>query len=297
MELLNGKEVAAAVKEDIKRQIDEMITKGEKRPCLAAIIVGNDGASLTYVGHKEKACAELGIESILYKYSDDITQDELIDKIKEINNNEKIDGLIIQLPLPNHIEELRVIRAIDPVKDVDGFHLENVGRMMLGFDSYLPATPAGILDLLRYYKIETSGKNCVVLGRSHIVGRPIANLLSTKAYPGDCTVTMCHSRTKNISEFTKNADIIIVAIGVKEFLTADMVKDGVVVIDVGIHRIPSDSTKSGFRLVGDVKFDDVAPKCSYISPVPGGVGVMTIVSLMKNTLQAAKRRIMMKIGN
>ena len=294
MELLSGKEVAAAVKSNIKQQIDEMIANGDKRPCLAAILVGNDGASETYVGHKEKACAELGIESILYRLNDDISQADLVAKIQEINQDDKIDGLIIQLPLPKHIEEIRVIRAIDPVKDVDGFHLENVGRMMLGFDSYLPATPAGIMELLRYYKIETSGKNCVVLGRSNIVGRPMANLLSTKAYPGDCTVTICHSRTPDIAEFTKRADIIIVAIGQKEFLKAEMVKEGAVVVDVGIHRIKSDTTKSGFKLVGDVKFDEVAPKCSYITPVPGGVGVMTIVSLMKNTLQAAKRRIMMK---
>ena len=294
MELLSGKEVAAAVKSNIKQQIDEMIANGDKRPCLAAILVGNDGASETYVGHKEKACAELGIESILYRLNDDISQADLVAKIQEINQDDKIDGLIIQLPLPKHIEEIRVIRAIDPVKDVDGFHLENVGRMMLGFDSYLPATPAGIMELLRYYKIETSGKNCVVLGRSNIVGRPMANLLSTKAYPGDCTVTMCHSRTVDIAEFTKRADIVIVAIGQREFLKAEMIKEGAIVIDVGIHRIKSDTTKSGFKLVGDVKFDEVAPKCSYITPVPGGVGVMTIVSLMKNTLQAAKRRIMMK---
>lgn len=294
MELLNGKEVAATVKNDIKRQVDEMLTQGKKRPCLAAILVGNDGASLTYVGHKEKTCQELGIESIVYRFNEDITQLELVEKIKEINENEKIDGLIVQLPLPKHIDELRVIRAIDPVKDVDGFHLENVGRMMLGFDTYLPATPAGIVELLRFYKIETSGKNCVVLGRSHIVGRPIANLLSAKAYPGDCTVTICHSRTPDITEFTKKADIIIVAIGAPEFLTANMVKEGVVIVDVGMHRIIDNTTKSGFRLVGDVKFDEVAPKCSYITPVPGGVGLMTIVSLMKNTLQAANRRIMMK---
>lgn len=296
MELLSGKVVANSMKENIKQQVDEMVKKGIKRPCLAAILVGNDGASLTYVGHKEKTCAELGIESILYTFDESITQAELVDKIKEINNNDKIDGLIVQLPLPKHIEELRVIRAIDPVKDVDGFHLENVGRMMLGFDSYVPATPAGILELLKYYNIETSGKNCVVLGRSNIVGRPIANLMSTKKYPGDCTVTMCHSRTPDIAEFTRRADIIIVAIGSPEFLKEDMVKEGAVVIDVGVHRLPDASVAKGYRIVGDVKFDEVAPKCSYITPVPGGVGVMTIVSLMKNTLQAAVRRENIRLG-
>lgn len=296
MEILSGKIVAEAIKANIKQQIDEMVREGKKRPCLAAILVGNDGASLTYVGHKEKACAELGIESVLYTLNDDITQAELVAKIHEINDNDTIDGLIVQLPLPKHIDELRVIRAIDPVKDVDGFHLENVGRMMLGFDSYVPATPAGIIELLKYYKIETSGKNCVVLGRSHIVGRPIANLLSAKKYPGDCTVTICHSRTPNIEEFTRRADIIIVAIGSPEFLTADMVKDGVVIVDVGVHRLPDASTTKGYRIVGDVKYSEVAPKCSYISPVPGGVGVMTIVSLMKNTLQAAVRRDNIKRG-
>lgn len=296
MELLSGKVVANAIKEDIKQQVEEMVNKGIKRPCLAAIIVGNDGASLTYVGHKEKTCAELGIESVLYTFNDDISQADLVAKIKEINENDKIDGLIVQLPLPKHIDELRVIRAIDPVKDVDGFHLENVGRMMLGFDSYLPATPAGIIELLKYYKIETSGKNCVVLGRSNIVGRPIANMLSAKKYPGDCTVTICHSRTPNIGEFTRRADIIIVAIGSPEFLTADMVKDGVVIVDVGVHRMPDATVAKGYRIVGDVKFDEVAPRCSYITPVPGGVGVMTIVSLMKNTLQAAIRRENIRLG-
>lgn len=296
MELLSGKVVAAAIKEEIKQQVEEMVNKGVKRPCLAAILVGNDGASLTYVGHKEKACAELGIESLLYTFNDDITQAELVAKIKEINENDKIDGLIVQLPLPKHIDELRVIRAIDPVKDVDGFHLENVGRMMLGFDSYIPATPAGIVELLKFYKIETAGKNCVVLGRSNIVGRPIANMLSAKKYPGDCTVTICHSRTPNIAEFTKRADIIIVAIGSPEFLKADMVKEGVVIVDVGVHRLPDAATAKGYRIVGDVKFDEVAPKCSYITPVPGGVGVMTIVSLMKNTLQAAVRRENIRLG-
>lgn len=296
MELLSGKVVAAAIKEDIKQQVEEMVSRGVKRPCLAAILVGNDGASLTYVGHKEKACAELGIESLLYTFNEEITQAELVAKIKEINENDKIDGLIVQLPLPKHIDELRVIRAIDPVKDVDGFHLENVGRMMLGFDSYVPATPAGIIELLKFYKIETAGKNCVVLGRSNIVGRPIANMLSAKKYPGDCTVTICHSRTPDIADFTRRADIIVVAIGSPEFLKADMVKEGAVIVDVGVHRLPDAAAAKGYRIVGDVKFDEVAPKCSYITPVPGGVGVMTIVSLMKNTLQAAVRRENIRLG-
>lgn len=296
MELLSGKVVATAIKAEIKQQVEEMVNKGVKRPCLAAILVGNDGASLTYVGHKEKACAELGIESLLYTFNDDITQAELVAKIKEINENDKIDGLIVQLPLPKHIDELRVIRAIDPVKDVDGFHLENVGRMMLGFDSYIPATPAGIVELLKFYKIETAGKNCVVLGRSNIVGRPIANMLSAKKYPGDCTVTICHSRTPNIAEFTKRADIIVVAIGSPEFLKEEMVKEGAVIVDVGVHRLPDASVAKGYRIVGDVDFEKVAPKCSYITPVPGGVGVMTIVSLMKNTLQAAVRRENIRLG-
>lgn len=290
MELLDGKVVAASIKLELKQQVEEMIAAGKKRPCLAAILVGNDGASLTYVGNKERSCAEIGFKSVLFKFEDTITQDELIAKIEEINADSDVDGLIVQLPLPKHIDELSVISAIDPSKDVDGFHIESVGRMISGLDTFLPATPAGILDLLNYYKIETSGKNCVVLGRSHIVGRPIANLMSQKRDGGDCTVTICHSRTKNIADFTRNADIIIVAIGQQEFLTADMVKDGAVIVDVGIHRAPDATRAKGYRITGDVKFDEVAPKCSYITPVPGGVGVMTIISLMKNTLLAAERR-------
>ncbi len=291
MELLSGKIVADSAKATMKAEIEALVAAGHKRPCLSAILVGNDGASMTYVGHKEKCCAELGMDSRIYRYEDTITEEELLAAIDGINNDDNVDGLIVQLPLPKHIDESRVIRAISPMKDVDGFHLENVGKMIIGLDSYLPATPAGILEIMRYYNIETSGKNCVVIGRSNIVGRPMANLLSQKGDPGDCTVTMCHSRTKNLAEFTRNADIIIVAIGSQEFLTADMVSEGAVVIDVGIHRIEDATRKSGFRLVGDVKFDEVAPKCSYITPVPGGVGVMTIISLMQNTIKAAKSKV------
>ncbi len=291
MELLSGKVVAESLKENMKKEVDAMVAAGHRAPCLAAILVGNDGASVTYVGHKEKCCAELGFTSKIYRYDDTITEEELMAVISEINNNDEIDGLIVQLPLPKHIDESNVIKHINPAKDVDGFHLESVGKMIVGMDSYLPATPAGILEILSYYNIDTAGKNCVVLGRSNIVGRPMANLLSQKRTPGDCTVTICHSRTKDIASFTKNADILIVAIGQKQFLKADMVKEGAVVIDVGIHRLEDATRKSGFRLVGDVMFDEVAPKCSYITPVPGGVGVMTIISLMQNTLKSANNRI------
>ncbi len=291
MELLSGKVVAESLKVELKSEIAEMVAAGHRAPCLAAILVGNDGASETYVGHKEKCCAELGMTSHIFRYNEAITEEELMAAIGEINKSEDIDGLIVQLPLPKHINEDNVIKHINAAKDVDGFHLENVGKMIIGLDSYLPATPAGVMEMLKHYNIETSGKNCVVLGRSNIVGRPMANLLSQKGYPGDCTVTICHSRTKDIASFTRNADIIIVAIGQQQFLTADMVKEGAVVVDVGIHRIEDSTKKSGFKLVGDVKFDEVAPKCSYITPVPGGVGVMTIISLMQNTLKAAKNRI------
>ncbi len=290
MELLSGKAVAESVKGSIKQEVADMVAKGYRAPSLAAILVGNDGASMTYVGHKEKTCAELGIASHILRFEDTITEQELIEAIQKVNNDDTIDGLIVQLPLPKHIDESTVIRAIAPQKDVDGFHLENVGKMIVGLDTYLPATPAGIIEMLRHYNIETSGKNCVVIGRSNIVGRPMANLLSQKGNPGDCTVTICHSRTKNLEWFTQNADIVVVAIGVPHFLKGDMIKEGAVVIDVGIHRIEDATRKSGFRLIGDVDFDEVAPKSSYITPVPGGVGVMTIISLMQNTLKAAKGR-------
>jgi methylenetetrahydrofolate dehydrogenase (NADP+) / methenyltetrahydrofolate cyclohydrolase len=291
MELLDGKRIADEVKQEIAAEVTEMIAKGQKRPHLAAILVGNDGASETYVGHKEKSCGQVGFKSSVHRFPDTITEAELLKKVDELNNDSDVDGFIIQLPLPKHVADQKVIEAIDPKKDVDGFHPMNVGRMTIGLPSYVSATPDGIMELLRRYKIETSGKHCVVLGRSNIVGRPMANLLSQKGYPGDCTVTLCHSRTKNISEVLRTADILIAALGQPEFVTAEMVKDGAVVIDVGITRIKSEASKTGWKLVGDVKFDEVAPKCSYITPVPGGVGPLTIVSLLKNTLKAAKKEV------
>ena len=289
MILLDGKATAAAIKAQIAAQVEEIVAAGGKRPHLTAILVGEDGASKTYVANKEKACAAAGFTSEVIRMSAETTEERLLAEVARLNADPDVDGFIVQLPLPKHINESRVIEAIDPRKDVDGFHPENVGRMVLGLDSFVSATPYGIVALLDHYGIETKGKHCVVLGRSNIVGRPIANLLSQKAQPGDCTVTICHSRTKDIASFTRNADIIIAALGVPEFLKGDMVKEGVVVVDVGITRIPDDSEK-GYHLVGDVAFDEVAPKASYITPVPGGVGPMTIVSLLKNTLKAASRR-------
>lgn len=288
MKILDGKATADAIKEEIASKVKTIVDNGGKRPHLAAILVGEDGASETYIGHKEKACKQVGFESTLVKFPDNISQEELLIRIEEINNNSAIDGLIIQLPLPKHIDEQKVIEAINPAKDVDGFHPVNVGKMLLGLPSFISATPAGILELIERYNIETKGKHCVIIGRSNIVGRPMANLISQKTNPGDCTVTLCHSRTKNIKEITLMADIIIAAIGVPEFVTGEMVKEGAVVIDVGITRVKSTDTKSGFKLLGDVMFDQVAPKCSYITPVPGGVGPMTITSLLKNTLKAAQ---------
>lgn len=286
MILLDGKQTADQVKLEIAEKVKSIVEQGGKRPHLAAILVGNDGASQTYVGHKEKACAQVGFKSTLLRFDSTITQEFLISEIKKINEDKDIDGLIVQLPLPKHIDEQAIIEAIDPKKDVDGFHPENVGRMVIGLPSFVSATPDGIMELLARYEIDTKGKHCVILGRSNIVGRPMSNLLSQKSSPGDCTVTMCHSRTKDIKSHTLQADIIVAALGVPEFLKGDMVKEGAVVIDVGITRVEAD-TKTGFRLVGDVKFDEVAPKCSYITPVPGGVGPMTIVSLLKNTLKAS----------
>ncbi len=291
MELLDGKRIADEVKQEIAAEVTEMIANGKKRPHLAAILVGNDGASETYVGHKEKSCEQVGFKSSVLRFSETISEAELLGKVDELNKDNDIDGFIIQLPLPKHISDQKVIEAIDPKKDVDGFHPMNVGRMTIGLPSYVSATPDGIMELLRRYKIETSGKHCVVLGRSNIVGRPMANLLSQKGYPGDCTVTLCHSRTNNLTEVLRSADILIAALGQPEFVTSKMVKEGAVVIDVGITRIKSETSKSGWKLVGDVKFDEVAPKCSYITPVPGGVGPLTIVSLLKNTLKAAKKEI------
>lgn len=286
MILLDGKQTADQVKLEIAEKVKSIVEKSGKRPHLAAILVGNDGASQTYVGHKEKACAQVGFKSTLLRFDSTITQEFLISEIKKINEDKDIDGLIVQLPLPKHIDEQAIIEAIDPKKDVDGFHPENVGRMVIGLPAFVSATPDGIMELLARYEIDTKGKHCVILGRSNIVGRPMSNLLSQKSSPGDCTVTMCHSRTKDIKSHTLQADIIVAALGVPEFLKGDMVKEGAVVIDVGITRVEAD-TKTGFRLVGDVKFDEVAPKCSYITPVPGGVGPMTIVSLLKNTLKAS----------
>jgi len=289
--LIDGKAIAAQIKLEIAEEVKQIKAAGGKTPHLAAILVGHDGGSETYIANKVRTCEEIGFNSSLIRYEDDVTEEELLNKVVELNNNPDIDGFIVQLPLPKHISEQRVIEAIDYRKDVDGFHPINVGRMSIGLPCFVSATPAGILELLKRYNIETSGKHCVVLGRSNIVGKPMASLMMQKAYPGDCTVTVCHSRTKNIKEICLQADIIIAALGAPEFVTADMVKDGAVVIDVGTTRVPSDKTKSGFKLTGDVKFDEVAPKCSYITPVPGGVGPMTIISLMKNTLLAGKKTI------
>ncbi len=291
MELIDGKKIAAQVKEEIAAEVKEIKANGGKTPHLAAIIVGHDGASETYVAAKVKACGVVGFESSEFRFEEDITEAQLLAEIEKINDDANIDGLIVQLPLPKHISETKVIETIRPEKDVDGFHPMNVGKMVAGLPTYLPATPAGIVELLKRYDIETSGKSCVVLGRSNIVGTPMSVLMSRKAKHGNCTVTMCHSRTKNTAEITRSADIIIAALGVKEFLTAEMVKEGAVIIDVGIHRVKSDKTKSGWKLLGDVKFDEVAEKASYITPVPGGVGPMTIVSLLQNTLLASKKEI------
>jgi methylenetetrahydrofolate dehydrogenase (NADP+)/methenyltetrahydrofolate cyclohydrolase len=291
MQLIDGKKVSEEIKKEIASEVELIRRNGGKIPHLAAILVGNDGGSETYVAHKVKDCKEVGFVSSLIRFPITIGELELLAKIREINADPEIDGLIVQLPLPGHISEQKVIETTDPKKDVDGFHPLNSGRMMLGLPSYVSATPAGILELLLRYKIETSGKHCVILGRSNIVGRPLANLLSLKANPGDATVTVCHSRTKNIKDICLQADILIAAMGSPGFVTGDMVKEGVVVIDVGTTRVPSTDTKSGFRLKGDVRFDEVAPKCSFITPVPGGVGPMTRIALLKNTLLAAGKKI------
>ncbi len=289
MTLIDGKAVATAIKQDIAKEVEQIIKDGGKRPHLAAILVGHDGGSETYVKNKVLACEQCGFKSTLIRMESDITEDDLLAQVRKLNEDPDVDGFIVQLPLPKHISEQKVIEAIDYRKDVDGFHPINVGRMSIGLPCYISATPNGILQLLKYYNIETSGKKCVVLGRSNIVGKPMAQLMMQKSYPGDCTVTVCHSHTKNIKEECLSADIIIAALGRPHFLTADMVKEGAVVIDVGTTRVPDSTRKSGFRLSGDVDFDNVAPKCSYISPVPGGVGPMTICSLMKNTLSAGKK--------
>lgn len=286
MILLDGRTTSEQIKKEITEKVEEIVRQGRKRPHLAAILVGEDGASQTYVNNKEKTCGQVGFKSTIVRMDETTSEERLLEEIRRFNEDSDVDGLIVQLPLPKHIDEQRVIEAIDPRKDVDGFHPVNVGKMVLGLPSYISATPDGIMELLERYKIETSGKHCVIIGRSNIVGRPLANLLSHKSTPGDCTVTICHSHTKNIKEFTLQADIIVAALGRPGFLKGDMVKDGVVVIDVGITRVPADN-KSGFRLAGDVLFEEVAPKASYITPVPGGVGLMTITSLLKNTLKAS----------
>lgn len=290
-QLLDGKAVSAQMKCEMAEEVAQIQAAGGKVPHLAAILVGHDGGSETYVAAKVKACAEIGFKSTLIRYEADVTEEELLRKVDELNHDDDIDGFIVQLPLPKHISEQKVIEAIDYRKDVDGFHPINVGRMSIGLPCFVSATPAGILELLKRYQIETQGKHCVVLGRSNIVGKPMATLMMQKAYPGNCTVTVCHSRSENLHEMCRMADILIVALGVPEFVKADMVKEGAVVVDVGTTRLPSSKTKSGFKLTGDVKFDEVAPKCSYITPVPGGVGPMTIISLMRNTLLAGKKAI------
>jgi methylenetetrahydrofolate dehydrogenase (NADP+)/methenyltetrahydrofolate cyclohydrolase len=290
MELLDGKLVSEKLKANIKTESAKLIDAGID-PHLVAILVGDDPASQTYVRNKEKACLDAGIVSSVYRQSASITEDELLAMIDFINKDPEVHGLIVQLPLPAHINPDKVIQHIDPAKDVDGFHPVNIGRMMLGLPAYLPATPFGILKLLEHYKVETEGKHCVVLGRSNIVGTPISVLMSRKAYPGNATVTTCHSKTQDLESITRQADILIAAIGQAGFVKADMVKEGAVVIDVGMHRIPSTETQSGFRLTGDVDFPEVSKKASMITPVPGGVGLMTIVSLMHNTILAAKREI------
>jgi methylenetetrahydrofolate dehydrogenase (NADP+)/methenyltetrahydrofolate cyclohydrolase len=291
MHLIDGKQTAANIKQEIAETVIKMIQEGLKRPHLAAILVGHDGGSETYISNKVKDCAAVGFESTLIRFEDNVSEAVLLAKVAELNQDSRIDGFIVQLPLPKHISENKVIEAIAPEKDVDGFHPVNLGRMVLGMPSFVSATPAGIMELISRYSIETAGKHCVIIGRSNIVGRPLSILLSQKAKPGNCTVTVCHSRTPDIAGITRQADILIAAIGSPGFVKADMVKVGVVVIDVGTTRLPSDKTKSGFKLHGDVLFDEVAPKCSYITPVPGGVGPMTIVSLLKNTLLASRKEI------
>ena len=291
MELIDGKFIADTIKKEIAQSVEQMIAEGKKRPHLAAILVGHDGGSETYVAHKVKACEQCGFESTLIRYEDDVTEAELLAAIQRLNEDESVDGFIVQLPLPRHISEQKIIEAIDYRKDVDGFHPINVGRMSIGLPCYLSATPAGIIELLGRYDINTKGANCVVLGRSNIVGKPVASLMMQKHNPGDATVTVCHSATKNLKEICAQADIIIAALGSPGFVKEDMVKPGAVIIDVGTTRVPDATRKSGFRLSGDVDFENVAEKCSYITPVPGGVGPMTIVSLMKNTLLAAQHAI------
>lgn len=288
--MLDGKLVSQAVKDELKQKTEILVRSGGKVPHLAAILVGNNGASETYVASKVKSCEEIGYKSTLIRLSEDITEEGLLNEIDKLNADKDIDGILVQLPLPKHISEQKVIETIDVHKDVDGFHPESVGRMVQGLPSYLPATPYGILLLLKHYKIETKGKHAVIIGRSNIVGRPISILLNRNAYPGNCTVTVCHSHTPNLKEICLQGDIIVAALGRPEFLTSDMVKEGAVIVDVGITRVKDESKKSGFSIKGDVHFASVAPKSSYITPVPGGVGPMTIAALLMNTFHAAKNK-------
>ncbi|MCF8222162.1 MAG: bifunctional 5,10-methylene-tetrahydrofolate dehydrogenase/5,10-methylene-tetrahydrofolate cyclohydrolase [Bacteroidales bacterium] len=285
---IDGKKISSDIKLEIAEEVKNLKEKTGKEPHLAAVLVGHDGASETYVSHKVKACEQVGFKSTLVRMEDSVSEEELLSKVDELNNDDSIDGFIVQLPLPDHISEDKVIEAVDPAKDVDGFHPVNLGKMTIGLPSFIPATPSGIMELIKRYEIETSGKNCVVIGRSNIVGRPVSILLSKKGV--DATVTLVHSRTKNLEETVRRADIIIAAIGIPEFVKESMVSDGAVIIDVGTTRVKSDKTKSGWKLKGDVDFDNVAPKCSFITPVPGGVGPMTIVSLLQNTLQSFRQR-------
>jgi len=289
--IIDGKIVSQKIKDHLAEEVRKIKASGQKIPHLAAVLVGEDGASKTYVAGKVKACEYVGITSTLKKFDADITEDFLLKVVDELNADDDIDGYIVQLPLPEHISPQRIMERIPPEKDVDGFHPVNIGRMTKNLPSYISATPFGVLRLLEHYKIETAGKNCVIIGRSDIVGTPLSILLSRKAYPGNCTVTLCHSRTKDIKAFSKEADIVVAALGNPEFLTADMVKEGAVVIDVGITRVPDASAKKGYVIKGDVKFDEVEPKASYITPVPGGVGVMTIAALLWNTVQASQKKI------
>ena len=290
MTILDGKKVSNDIKDEIAEQVAAMKSNGEKVPHLAAVLVGTDGASMTYVGAKVKACERIGFDSTLIDLPEETTEEELLNHIDNLNNDDDIDGFIVQLPLPKHIDEQKVLMAVDPDKDVDGFHPTNVGRMTLDLPSFLPATPFGILELLERYNVETSGKHVVVMGRSHIVGRPMSILMSQKRKAGNATVTVVHSRTQNLAKFTREADIVVAAIGISEFLAGDMVKDGVVIIDVGITRVPDETKKRGYRLAGDVDFESVSKKASFITPVPGGVGPMTIAMLLKNTLLAREMR-------
>jgi methylenetetrahydrofolate dehydrogenase (NADP+)/methenyltetrahydrofolate cyclohydrolase len=290
MKILDGKQAAQALKDELKLEVAKGLAEGKKSPHLAAILVGDNGASATYVAAKVKACEETAFKSTLIRYEDSITEHELLNKIKELNNDPDVDGILVQLPLPKHISDEEVINTIDPDKDVDGFHPVNIGKMVQGLPGFLPATPHGIMLLLEHFKIDTAGKHAVVIGRSNIVGRPMSILLSANTQPGNCTVTLCHSKTKDLATICNSADIIVAALGKAEFLTGDMVKDGAVIVDVGITRVPDPTKKSGFKLLGDVHFESVAPKASWITPVPGGVGPMTIAALLKNTFLSCQQK-------